>query len=213
MIDIDYKFYCQIRDFLDAQTDGYKLRDLKNIVYCKKYRIVLINAISKKASEKAREFAKDNIDYLSGQKEYDDSFAVNANNYLSSLDLSPALRQLDERLYKVIDANTYYPVDRNITNKIEQFLKKYDDPYRYLNDKDLETLDILLNELGEAIFNPRRLIEPKYDDIIEGFCGDIIKIVWYHHEHIFNIIGNDEDAEHLYRKLEALKKLLVDSKK
>ena len=198
---------------MDAQTDGYKLRDLKNIVYCKKYRIVLINAISKKTSEKARDFAKDNIEYLSGQKEYDASFAINANNYLNSLDLSPALKQLDDRLYKVIDANTYYPIDKKIIYKIEKFLKKHDDPCCYLNDKDLEMLDILLNELGEAIFNPRRLIEPNYDNVVEGFCGDVIKIVWYHHEHIFNIIGNDEDAERLYKKLEELKKLLADFRK
>lgn len=213
MIDIDYKFYCQIRNFLDSQTDNYKLRDLRNLVYCKKYRIALINDISKKASELGKEFAKNNIEYLSGQKEYDDYFAFNANNYLKSLDLSPALKQLDERLDKVIEANTYYPVDKNITNKIEKFLEKHDDPYCYLNDKDLEMLDILLGELEKAIFNPRRLIDPNYDDIIEGFCGDLFKITWYHHECIFNIIGNDEDAERLYRRLKTLKDFLTNSKK
>ena len=88
MIDIDFKFYCQIRDFLDTQTDDdYKLRDLRNIVYCKKYMVALINAINKKTSEKAREFADNNIEYLSGQKEYDSSFAMSADNYLKNIDL------------------------------------------------------------------------------------------------------------------------------
>ena len=208
MIRIDYQLYCLISNFLNSNTDGNRLLDLNNIVYCKKFRVQFIKDITDQTSEKAKEFAKENFDYLVGNKDYDIIFDINANEYLRSLELAPDTAALDKRLEDVIRANTYYPIDAKIKEKVKNFLQLHEDVYDYLNQKDIALLNELIETMYKAIFDPRKLVDPNYDQIVTSFNGDFFKINLYHYEHIFNILGQDDEAERLYNKLLAIKQAL-----
>lgn len=210
MIIIDSGLFNRVERFLNANIKDYELNNLSNIVVCKRYLVELLNDINEKNVVLAKAFAKANIDYLTGQKDYDWCFHVNANNYLKSLDLSLESKCLIDRLTAVIEKNTYYPIDSSLKEKANTFLNKYDDPSYFVSDDDKKELNFLLNRLEDALYKPRRILDPNYDLIVDQLADNQFEYAIYINKNIIAVIGTDNEAEELIRKFRSLKKFVEE---
>lgn len=208
MIKIDETFLNSIVVFLDENTDGYKLKDINDIVECKRFRKIIINEVSKQANLKGKKFQEENKDYLLNGKGSDYVFNEKVQKYLNSLELSQDLALVSDRLNRVIKENTYYPVDKNLIDNIVKFLNSHDDPYEFCNEKDLNLLTKLKFSLESALIAPRRLVDLNYDEIMTNMKDDIFGKNRYLYNNIYSIVGNDEKAESLYIKLLDLEKTI-----
>lgn len=205
MIDISSNLFIKIRDFLDIRTNNDVLCDLRDILVCKEFRVLLVDDINRKTGAKAREFRDANIQYLTGQKEYDHTFKANAEKYLASLDLSPSTIELGKRLDRVVEINSYYPVDTNLKETAAEYLARYKETYFYKSENDKQVLLDIITKLESAVFKPWRILDNNCDSRLRELKDNLPERFLYLHKTVYQYVGADQEAEYLLENLINLK--------
>lgn len=208
---INTDLFNEIEQFLNWNCENNKLTDIRNLSQCKKYLVKIINDVSRQNEEKARIFGETYF-FI-----HDDSFYGTAyfmkvcKDYLLDTSLDIYSEKLVLRLEEVIKNSTYFPVKKELINKVDEFLKAHKDNKKYIDDTDKKLCETLYNELEDAIFNPIRQYDKDFDSKLNTSLKDPYSYLLYLYE-VGKEIGRDQNAESKLCELYLVRKENEDTK-
>lgn len=209
MIEIDKELFSYIERFIQEKCDdNRKLFDLHDILDCKDLNNKLIEDVNLKVKEKCQAFSKKYIEYLTGQKEPDMIFKNALNQQIIDTTLSAESQKVSNILHRVIEANTYFPIDKRIKDGAQKFLDDHKTIYHYCDDEDKKECKRIIKELSDAIFGPCRVLDNNFDKITAILKDDLYRISLYMYRNIRHYIGCDYEAENLLEEMINLKSKL-----
>lgn len=209
MIDIDKELINQIRQFINDNCDqNSKLLDLHNILECKNLFNALMDDVDTKVKKKTEIFKEKYIEYLTGQKEHDIIFANALQEQIIDTSLSNESREVSDLLSRVIDTNTYFPIDKNIKEEAQDYLNLHKDVNSYFDENDRRNCEEISKKLSNALFGPCRLLDPNFDNTLISLKDNYLEISLYMYKNIRHYIGSDFYGERLLEEMNNLKALL-----
>lgn len=206
MIEIDNDILFRINEYLNGKYDNnYKLFDLHDILECRKLYNELISDVNSKIKSIGEEFSKKYLDYLTGQKESDLLFAKGLKDYYIDTTLCEESRSVSDLLNQIISANTYFPIDRTIKERAKEYLNNHKRVSRYVDVNDKKIFESIFKDLSDAIFNPCRLLDSKFDETLRALKENYLVASLYMYRNIRHYIGSDYEGERLLEEMINLK--------
>lgn len=196
MIVLDNDLHNKIETFLNQHSVDGVLENVKYLREAIDFLNYAIDDISKKNSIKGKEFReKYQImfydEFLYGSLK----FREICNKYIFDSSLDIYGQKLMERLEKAIASKTYFPVDKELIIKVDEFLEKYKENKKIIEVSDKELLVKLYTRLEKAVYDPVREFDPDFDiKLTTSFKENGYELLLYLY-HVGRKIGRDQDAE------------------